>query len=363
MTTSDLTRPVVPADEGAANDSAALDAAALAARRHRKRRGKLVVLGLVLSLISVVALVFGWYMTTHKPLSQLPGMETGQTPNYSFSIYGVTRPLGVAVSPSGDRIYVTQSDGPRDVRVFNHNGKQIGRLTPPASTGVGGHTPVYVAINPKTQDVYVSDRFAGAVYVYDEKGTYLRKFDPSKAKPTGVPKAISQWAPLGLAFGSDGTFYVTDVSHGQRVLAFAPDFATVRVIGSQAGMSFPNGVVADENGNLEVTDSNNGRLLVFDRNGTVAGTIGHGIGDGDLGLPRGVAVNGNKLFVVDATDHMVRIYKVGKGDALSPTYLAAFGSEGRLDGTFEYPNGIAVDSRARIYVTDRENNRVQVWTY
>ncbi len=30
---------------------------------------------------------------------------------------------------------------------------------------------------------------------------------------------------------------------------------------------------------------------------------------------------------------------------------------------FEYPNGVAADNDSRIYVTDRENNRVQVWSY
>ena len=46
-----------------------------------------------------------------------------------------------------------------------------------------------------------------------------------------------------------------------------------------------------------------------------------------------------------------------------PTFLNEFGSQGIGDGQFEYPNGVAVDSRDRVYVTDRENNRVQVWGY
>jgi len=46
-----------------------------------------------------------------------------------------------------------------------------------------------------------------------------------------------------------------------------------------------------------------------------------------------------------------------------PTYIGSFGNEGQTDGTFEYPNGVATDTRAHIYVTDRENNRLQVWGY
>jgi len=33
------------------------------------------------------------------------------------------------------------------------------------------------------------------------------------------------------------------------------------------------------------------------------------------------------------------------------------------DGEFNFPNGLALDSTGRLYVTDRENNRVQVWGY
>ena len=37
--------------------------------------------------------------------------------------------------------------------------------------------------------------------------------------------------------------------------------------------------------------------------------------------------------------------------------------EGVSNGTFQYPNGIAVDGRGRVYVTDGGNDRVQVWSY
>ena len=44
-------------------------------------------------------------------------------------------------------------------------------------------------------------------------------------------------------------------------------------------------------------------------------------------------------------------------------YLARFGREGTVDGTFEFPNGIAIDGRGRLYVTDWNNDRLQMWSY
>jgi DNA-binding beta-propeller fold protein YncE len=267
----------------------------------------------------------------------------------------------VAVTPSGDRIYVTESDGTRIVRVYDRAGKQLGTLKPPASTGVGpAHLPMYVAINPTTQDVYVSDRLTSSIYVYNAKGTFVRTFAPKG-------NLGRKWAPLALAFGRDGSLYATDVkgpdTKTQRVVVFGPDGTLVRSFGAP-GLAFPNGIVVDSHGNIEVSDSNNGRLVVFNIAGKTLAVIGSGVGEGDLGMPRGAAVDDSgRLYVVDTSDHNVKVYNLGNSTSETPVYVGLFGTEGQLDGTFEFPNGIATDTRAHIYVTDRENNRVQVWGY
>lgn len=320
------------------------------------RRRKAVLLALLLVVLGLFGAVFGWYLHTRKPLSELPGLAGSKLPHYQLSMYGVAQPLGVAVTRSGDRVYVTQSDGPRDVVVFDRSGRKVGTLAPPKATGVD-HVPVYVAVDPVNDDVYVSDRSTAKVYVYSAKGTYLRTFAPKGLEKKG-------WAPLGLAFAPDGTLYVTDVGlPAHRVLVVARDGTLVRTIGAQQQLSFPNGLAVDGRGDVFVSDSNNGRLLVFARDGQLLASIGRGVGQGALGLPRGVAIDdGGRLFVVDATDHMVRVFRVGSRPA-SPSYLGSFGDEGQLDGTFRFPNGGAADERGRLYVTDRDNNRVQVWSY
>jgi DNA-binding beta-propeller fold protein YncE len=321
-----------------------------------RRKQKIAAL---IALLVILALLFVWYLLNRKPLTELPGLNSTTMPHYQSSIYGTSRPLGVAANAAGDRIYVTQSDGTRVVRIFDRAGKAAGTLNPPASTGKT-HLPMYVAINPKTQDVYVSDRSTASIYVYDAEGKYLRTFAP-KGDLGG------KWNPLGLAFAPDGTLYATDVrgesSNGHRVVVFAPDGTLLRSMGAPGTLSFPSGIVIDGKGNVLVTDSNNGRLVVFGQYGKVLANISRGVGEGDLGLPRGVAIDdASRLYVADTSDHMVRVYRIDKAKAM-PTYIGSFGEEGQLDGTFEYPNGVATDTRAHIYITDRENNRVQVWGY
>ena len=357
MTTFDSTPPAspeatVPFDQGEGDG-----APPVLPTKNGPRKRKITLL---LILLLIFAALFAWYLLNRKPLSELPGLSSTKLPHYEFSIYGTTKPIGVAVTPTGDRIYVTESDGDRVVRIFDRAGKPVGTINPPSSTGKS-HLPLYVAINPTTQDVYVSDRFTGSVYIYNAKGTYLRTFAPKGN--LGAPK----WAPLGLAFGPDGSLFATDIrgltNKTHRVLEFSPDGTLLHSMGAPGQLSFPNGIVVDAHGNIEVSDSNNGRLVVFNVAGKMLATISQGIGEGDLGLPRGAAVDDSgRLFVADTSDHMVRAYTIGATGTV-PAYIGSFGDEGQLDGRFEYPNGVATDTRAHIYVTDRENNRVQVWGY
>jgi DNA-binding beta-propeller fold protein YncE len=326
------------------------------AKMSKKRKG--AIAALLLALL-ILALLFAWYLMNRKPLSELPGLSSTKLPHYEFSIYGTTQPLGVAANASGDRIFVTESGGKRQVRVYDRAGKPVATLAPPSSTGQT-HIPIYVAINPTTEDVYISDSATSSIYVYNANGKYLRTFAPKG-------DLVGKWSPLGLAFGADGTLYATDIralpAKSHRVLVFSPDGTLVRSLGTPGQLSFPNGIVVDSQGNIEVSDSNNGRLVVFNVAGKMLATISPGLGEGDLGLPRGVAVDdAGRLYIVDTSDHQVRVYSIDKSKP-TPTYIGSFGNEGQIDGTFEFPNGVATDKRAHIYVTDRENNRVQVWGY
>ncbi len=324
-----------------------------------RRRRTLILLGIVTGLLGVVVALLVWYLHTGKPLSQLPGIDQdSRAPHYLFSMYGTTQPLGVAVSPDGDRVYVTESGGGRLVHVYSRSGQETGTLRPPGAA-TAAHVPVYVAVSPTTDEVYVSDRMTAAVYVYGPNNEYRRTFAAKGDLGGG-------WAPLGLAFDPQGRLYVTDVrAKGvQRVLLFSPDGRLLRTITADNGLTYPNGLAVDARGDLEICDSNNARVLVAAADGEVVGRIVGGGDESALGLPRGVAVDDeHHLYVVDAANHAVRMYRVTDQPAAVPGYLTSFGTEGTGDGAFEYPNGIAADSRGRVYVTDRENDRLQVWGF
>jgi DNA-binding beta-propeller fold protein YncE len=324
--------------------------------QHRRRRKALLIILLI--LFSAFLVFTGWYLVYRKPVTAipLPGVTVEALPHYAFSIYGVTAPTGVAVNAEGSRIYATQTEGDPSVVVFDGSGNPIATLKPPANAG-GNHVPVYVAVNPTNGDVYVSDRAAGAIYIYAPDGGYRRTFDPGSD--------LKGWAPLGLAFDSKGDLFVTSLGQPfQAVHEFGPDETFIQTFGKPDEFDFPNGVAVDANGNVYVSDSNNGRLFVFDPSGARVALVKRGASEGDLGLPRGLAIDdSNRIYVADIAVHGIQAYHtVALGDR-APKYIGRFGVEGSADGAFLFPNAVAVDSRSRLYVADWRNGRIQVWTY
>ena len=50
--------------------------------------------------------------------------------------------------------------------------------------------------------------------------------------------------------------------------------------------------------------------------------------------------------------------------SVDPWELAGPSPEwGTADASFNYPNDIAIDTTGRLYIADRENDRIQVWSY
>jgi DNA-binding beta-propeller fold protein YncE len=364
----------------------------LARNPGRRRRVKELSLVLLLALLIIFAWIVLWYLLFRQPINPLPPVPVSQIPTYSTSVYGATNPLGVAVDPSGDRIYVTQGAALSEGVIFDDGGRKIGTFAAPTSVG-GGHQPAYLAVNPVTHELYVSDHLAGTVYIYDRDGTYLRELTLAAPRPG--------WQPMGLTFDPAGNLYVTDFSRSS-VVEIDKAGNVVRTLGQGENLNFPNGVAIDKDGNVYVTDSSNGRLMMFGTGGAVVARVGRGVGEGALGLPRGLTIDGNgRVFIADTTAQSVFVYGVPAAAAPVPApggkhlvlwyvgrlpvwginphaeqvdggtaagqrkfvFLGSFGEGGLSDGQFQFPNGVAVDARGRVYVADTFNDRIQVWSY
>jgi DNA-binding beta-propeller fold protein YncE len=336
-----------------------------------KRQKRLLAAAIVLAVILLVLVgYFGFYRSTKKLSFNLLATNTGTqiTPPqylYMFSGDGSNRlinPVGVMVD--GGRVYVADSRTGK-IQVFNEQGdwqRSIG-----ASESV---TPLYIAKNPKNGNLYVTDRRTRSVHMYTTDGKYLGDFDPKLPKDQ-LPKSTTggvQWVPLAIAFGQDGTMYATEILNGHRLLIFSPEGKFEKSVGTSAIVNqpteapgvfqFPNGlmVVGQE---LYIADSNNRRVQVFDLQGNfkrIIVTQGLPRGIAELGaMPSGDTSKSAHFLEVDTLAHDVTIWTNQGVKTLS------FGTNGLLEGQFNYPIGIAVGSKNLIFVTDTSNARVQVW--
>ncbi len=338
-----------------------------------KRRIRLLVIAAVLLLVLVL---LGGYYAFYRSTKKLSFNVTASgasgaiaPPQFLFAFSGaggdrLQRPIGIAID--GTKVFVADATR-HTIFVYDQNGNQKNKFGTTQTV-----TPLYMAVNPKDTNLYVTDRRRRAVLKFSQDGAYLGVFNPHLPK-SQLPKFGThgvQWAPIGIAFAADGAMYVTEVLKGHRLLIFNPDGTFKRSIGD-AGIvddptkgpnvfQFPNGI-AVYGADVYVSDSNNRRIQVFTRAGDFERMIV------TEGLPRGAALLKPfpsdpttsppvRIASVDTLSHFVTLW-----DAKNGTKIVSFGEQGTLDAQFNYPDGIALGDRNKLFITDTANGRVQVW--
>jgi len=143
--------------------------------------------------------------------------------------------------------------------------------------------------------------------------------------------------------------------------------------------AFPHTIRVDEHDNLWIVDRDHGQMLLYTSAGTLLRTIGtRGLrsdtgvdpmdfnssayrnvthGGGPFNLPTDIALTpSGEMFMTDGYGN-ARVHKF----AADGTYLFSWGEPGTGPGQFSLPHGVWIDTRGRVLVCDRENDRVQVF--
>jgi DNA-binding beta-propeller fold protein YncE len=122
-----------------------------------------------------------------------------------------------------------------------------------------------------------------------------------------------------------------------------------------------HGLRIDHAGNVWITDIGHHLVTKFSPEGKVLLTLGKkdepGDGRDQFNEPTDVAVAPSGEFYVSdgyGNSRVVKFTQDGK-------YLKEWGKKGNGAGEFDLPHTICLDGKGRVYVGDRENNRVQVF--
>jgi sugar lactone lactonase YvrE len=302
---------------------------------------------------------------------------------------GLSVPQGIVVSSDGGTIYVADtgnevirkiviaSDGTATMSTFAGTAGTSGSADG-TGTAASFFWPTGIAVDA-----------SGNLYVADAGNSLIRKITSAGVvttltgtdETTGLPARFV--VPEGVTVDASGNVYVAETiictirkitSAGVvTILAGSDSYGSTDGTGTAATFTDPVGIAADASGNIYVADSGNETIRKITPAGVVttlagtAGTLGSADGTGTAASftnPEGVAVNASgNVYVADSGDNKIRMVT----SAGVVTTLAGGGdytTSGSADGTgtvasFNYPEGIAVDTSGNLYVADTVNNTIR----
>jgi sugar lactone lactonase YvrE len=193
-----------------------------------------------------------------------------------------------------------------------------------------------------------------------------------------LPDGRKWGSTAGVEVGPDGHIWAYDrcaanscaTSPLDPILEFDASGKALRHFGAGLFVQ-PHGMFVDKEGNVWVTDaqgqgSKGHQVFKFSPDGKVLLTLGKagvaGNGPDTLNQPTDVVVGANgDIFV--STGHSptypdARIVKFSKDGK----FIKQWGSAGSGPGQFVGPHCLAIDSKGRLFVGDRTNNRIQIFT-
>ena len=198
------------------------------------------------------------------------------------------------------------------------------------------------------------------IYVALQDGK-IRKYD---ASGTFLTTLTGQTSGRRLAAGPDGYLYLAQADTLNRVRVIDPVGNTVvRTIGSsgtgngQFGTAGPGGIAFDADGQVYVADTTGQRINVYSSTGTYVthwGTAGSGAGQFDS--PRGIAIRGETVFVVNlntTTNQLSKVQMFGLDGTYKQEWVGSTNPVSPPTSTskFDYPTSVWV-SGDLVYVTD-----------
>jgi streptogramin lyase len=190
------------------------------------------------------------------------------------------------------------------------------------------------------------------------------------ANPLPVPDAAAMGASSDVAFDSKGHLYV--LSRGTKPLTeFDENGKFIRAFGDGL-FTRSHGIRIDKNGNIWATDVGAHTVMKISPQGEVLLTLGTKGKAGEWNEAAGSQLFNEPNDIVFGANGDLFITQghtpgAGKGDPRvlkfdkNGKFIKTWGGKGTEPGKFDVAHGIAIDAKGLLWVTDRENQRIQVF--
>lgn len=212
----------------------------------------------------------------------------------------------------------------------------------------------YSIVSDSHGRLIVTDPGVSGVHIFDfaqRKYKFIERREKSR-DPMTTPQCV--------AVDAQDNIYVTDSDTG-KIFVFEPSGKYIRAIGSLKGgegyFKRPTGIAVDSAANrIYVSDTLRDQVFVLDMQGNILKTIGKtGQGEGEFNLPTELRLHGDTLLVVDAMNFRVQAFdREGR-------FEYAIGKIGDTTGALFRPKAVSVDSEGDIYIVDGLWGVVQVF--
>ena len=336
---------------------------------------------------------------TKSPGFVLDYVKTIGIVNNGFNGRGFANPYDIVVDDK-DRIFVlNRCDPPRAsairVGICNLDEEYLGEFGKGGGTGDGQFIWV-VAMALDSQDrLHITDEHSHRITTYSTSGEYLSHWGKAGAADGELN------GPAGIAIDSSGDLFVVD-QNNSRVQKFTADgkfIANWGSFGSGDGQfNLPWGAAMDTNDDVYVADWRNDRIQKFDNDGKFLASFGSsGEGEGQFRRPTSVAVDPEGfIYVADWGNERVQVLGpdgsfqlILKGEATiskwAAEYLASNPEEkaerdvsnlipelpahlntpyhisSQTEPYFWGPVSVSLDGKGRLYVTETNRHRFQVF--
>lgn len=273
------------------------------------------------------------------------------------------RPHDISFDSKG-YLYISDRDR-NDIQKFTPNGTFLNKWGSEGDKPGQFSVPYSIEIDP-LDNIYVVDRGNDRIQKFDENGSFIKLWDrPEKMNSTDQEFA----SPEDMVVDpSTGNIYITDTGN-ERVVKLDKNFSYILEWGSDDGepsnepgkFNHPHGIDVDSKGFVYVNELENPRIQKFTGNGTFIKEWGsEGKGPGQFTpLLEHLEVDSKRdlIFMVDGADNpRVQVFDT------DGNFTTSFGTHGSGDGEMSKPEHVNIDSSGNVYVVDRGNQRIQVFS-